>query len=394
MAARSSRAKAESVARRDIAGIVIDITDRKRAEEGLRIEKARAQEYLNIAGVILLALDADGNITLLNRKGYEALGYPQGSLLGQNWFETCLPERERARLALPFRELAAGHIQAVAHFENAVLTRSGGERLVEWHNTAIFDQTGSLVCTLSSGEDVTDRRRKEDELRQLSDRLSLAAGAANVGIWDHDLVTNEVVWDAAMLRIYNIAPEDFGGTYEAWKARVHPNDQLQTDQEVQAALRGEKDLDVEFRLVWPDRSVRYVKANAVVQRDPLGKPVRILGTNWDITNRKRAELHIEHLNEVLHAIRDIGELIVRERNAERLLAEACNTLVRTRGYRLVWIGGVAPGSKRVTPLAGAGPAADYLDAAAVTWDDCETGRGPVGTALRRAADPRVPGYGR
>ena len=103
----------------------------------------------------------------------------------------------------------------------------------------------------------------------------------------------------------------------------------------------------------------------------------------ETTKQKRAEFHIQHLNEVLQAVRDIGKLIVRERNAERLLTDACKTLVRTRGYRLVWIGGIVPGSKRVVPLASAGPAADYLDAASITWDDSETGRGPVGTALRQ-----------
>jgi two-component system sensor histidine kinase/response regulator len=102
----------------------------------------------------------------------------------------------------------------------------------------------------------------------------------------------------------------------------------------------------------------------------------------EITVQRRAELRIQHLNEVLRAVRDVGELIVRERNPERLLAEACKTLVRTRGYRLVWIGDTVPESKRVVPLASAGPAADYLDTAAVTWDASDGGHGPVGTAIR------------
>ncbi len=158
-----------------VGAIVVETTEQKRAEERLRIEKARAQEYLNIAGVILLALDGNGNITLLNRKGYEVLEYPEGSLTGRNWLETCLPARERNRLWPLFRQLSAGNIQAGEHLENMVLTRSGNERLVAWQNTAIFDETGTLVCTLSSGEDITERRRREDELV----KVSLAAQAAN-----------------------------------------------------------------------------------------------------------------------------------------------------------------------------------------------------------------------
>ena len=131
-----------------------------------------------------------------------------------------------------------------------------------------------------------------------------------------------------------------------------------------------------------DGSIIWVNVNMTVIRDAVGQPVRTMATIEDITDRKRAELHVQDLNEILRAVRDIGELIVRERNPDRLLAEACNTLVKTRGYRLVWIGGIVPESKSVVPLASAGPAADYLDAVTVTWDESETGRGPIGTALR------------
>jgi len=101
-----------------------------------------------------------------------------------------------------------------------------------------------------------------------------------------------------------------------------------------------------------------------------------------ITERKRAEARVRHLNDVLRAVQNVNELIVRERNPDRILAEACQILAQTRGYRLVWIGGVSPDSKRVVPLARAGVGADYLDTVSITWDDSDTGRGPIGTALR------------
>ncbi|MBI5685034.1 MAG: PAS domain S-box protein [Verrucomicrobia bacterium] len=100
-------------------------------------------------------------------------------------------------------------------------------------------------------------------------------------------------------------------------------------------------------------------------------------------NQVKAESLIRRLHEVLRAVRDVDELIVRERNQEKLLAEACNILVRTRSYRVVWIGLVEPDSKRVVPAASAGTAADYPSEITVTWDESKTGRGPVGTAIRR-----------
>jgi PAS domain S-box-containing protein len=97
---------------------------------------------------------------------------------------------------------------------------------------------------------------------------------------------------------------------------------------------------------------------------------------------RQAEARILHLNQLLHAIRDINSLMVKQRDPERLLSDACNILVRTRGYQLVWVGYIKTGSVRVIPVARAGPAADYVDDITVTWDESPTGQGPVGKAIR------------
>ena len=118
----------------------------------------------------------------------------------------------------------------------------------------------------------------------------------------------------------------------------------------------------------------------------------------DITERRRAETQVRHLNEVIGAVRAVNQLIVRERDPQRLFAETCNILLKTRGYRLVWIGRIEPDSPRVRPAAFAGEAgADYLRQVTITGDLEATGRGPIGTALRErkicvcantATDPR------
>ena len=84
----------------------------------------------------------------------------------------------------------------------------------------------------------------------------------------------------------------FGVAYEAWLAGLHPDDRLRMREEIEMALRGEKEYDTEFRLLWPDKSVHYAKANATVLRDESGQAVRMLGTNWDISERKRTEAEL------------------------------------------------------------------------------------------------------
>jgi PAS domain S-box-containing protein len=132
-----------------------DITERKRMEESLRRERDRAQTYLSVARVIFVAIDKDERISLINRKGCEILGYSQEEILGKNWFDTFLPEKEREQVRSVFQELMAGDIEAVEYFENSIVTKSGEERIIAWHNTTLKDEDGHVITSLSSGEDIT-----------------------------------------------------------------------------------------------------------------------------------------------------------------------------------------------------------------------------------------------
>jgi len=149
-----------------------EIVQRKQAEGALRRERDRAQGYLDVAEVMLLALNEQGHITLINRKGSHILGYAERELLGRDWFETCLPPLERPNAQQVFRLLMSGQIDSVQHVEYSVRTRSGEERVLAWHNTILRDDAGQIVATLSSGEDITERKETEKEQTQLLEKLS------------------------------------------------------------------------------------------------------------------------------------------------------------------------------------------------------------------------------
>jgi PAS domain S-box-containing protein len=119
--------------------------------------------------------------------------------------------------------------------------------------------------------------------------LSLSEILVIFNLLDYDVVNNTLTWDDQMFTLYGITREQFGGAYDAWQAGLHPEDKQQGDDEIQMALRGEKDFDTEFRVLWPDGSIHNIRALALVQRDAEGKPLRMIGTNWDITGQKKAE---------------------------------------------------------------------------------------------------------
>jgi PAS domain S-box-containing protein len=130
------------------------------------------------------------------------------------------------------------------------------------------------------------RKKISDNLILATQRLTLATRASNIGIWDYDVINNKLIWDKQMYSLYGITADTFSGAYESWQAGLHPDDVERGDAEFQMALRGEKEFNTEFRVLWPDKSVHYIRALATVQRDKAQKPLRMIGTNWDITEQK------------------------------------------------------------------------------------------------------------
>ena len=159
-----------------------DLTERKELWDQLREERDKAEQYLSVARVIIVALDLKGRITLINKMGCEVLGYDENDILGNNWFDFYVPTKTRHKVREFFLNLIAGEFKVAEYHENPILTKDGEERIIAWHNTTLKDKTGQIIGTLSSGEDITERKLTEAELLR-SEKLAsvgqLAAGVAH-----------------------------------------------------------------------------------------------------------------------------------------------------------------------------------------------------------------------
>jgi PAS domain S-box-containing protein len=158
----------------------VDITERKQMENALRREKERAEGYLDIAGVMLVTTNSDDDIMLMNKKGCEILGYEVEELIGKNWFETLVPERTRGEIRGVFHKLMIGELDPVRHYESPLLTKDGEERLIAFNSAAIRDQNGQIVGALTSGEDITELRKTQEQLQH--SRLLASLGEMTAGI--------------------------------------------------------------------------------------------------------------------------------------------------------------------------------------------------------------------
>jgi PAS domain S-box-containing protein len=133
------------------------------------------------------------------------------------------------------------------------------------------------------------RLKAEDSLFTNQERMKLAIRAADIGIWDWDIVSDRLLWDDSMYALFGIAKESFAGIYEAWVAALHPDDRAFAQAEIQAAIAGRREYAPEFRIVRGDGAIRFIKAVSRTIRDRNGKALRMIGVNMDITERKQAE---------------------------------------------------------------------------------------------------------
>ncbi|TAL31014.1 MAG: PAS domain S-box protein [Spirochaetes bacterium] len=156
---------------KQVLAIVRDETEMVRMERMLRGERDRAQQLLDIAGVMILALDTDATVTMINRQGREILGMEENAIVGCNWIETFIPAEDRARVWDVFRRLLDGDGHRSPYGENQVLCGDGSKKLIAWHNTLVRDADGRVSGSLSSGEDITERRKAEDAIiRSLAEK--------------------------------------------------------------------------------------------------------------------------------------------------------------------------------------------------------------------------------
>jgi PAS domain S-box-containing protein len=138
----------------------------------LHHEMARAERYLQIARAIIVGLDRDGNVNLINQRGCEILGYSEKEILGRNWFKTVLPYESRDAVFRVFQKIVAGEAGLIEKYENEILTKNGEVRYIDWNNSVETDAKGAIVGTLSSGQDVTERKRAEEDLQRYHQEMA------------------------------------------------------------------------------------------------------------------------------------------------------------------------------------------------------------------------------
>ena len=267
--------------------ILRDRTEHRAAEAALEASELRYRSLVEVSPQIVWFADAEGTVTYCNAYWYDYTGLPRGETGERSWMSVIHPDqREPTRAAW----LAAAGTAQPYEVEFLLQRADGQYRWFLSRARPVRDAGGVVKSWIGTTIDIHDRRKAEGDLAKAREQLSLAVEATGTGIFDYDLITNVLTWDARTRALFGLPP-DAPVSYDVFLAGLHPDDRLWVDEAVRAALdpAGPGTYDIAFRVIGlTDGIERWIAAmgQAFVAG---GRAVRFIGTTRDVTERKRAE---------------------------------------------------------------------------------------------------------
>jgi PAS domain S-box-containing protein len=286
-------------------GTCTDISDRKAVEQEILESQKFIQKIAEASPNILYLYDLQEHCNVYsNREIASVLGYSATEIkaMGSAFFANLMHPEDLAKIPDYYQQMEASQDGEIFEIEYRMRHANGEWRWLYSRDTVFSrDDRGQIKLTIGTAQDISDRKDAERQFQNLSDRLSLAAKSSAMGIWDWDVVHNILTWDDRMYELYGITSSQFSSAYEAWTNSLHPDDRQAGELAIQQALAGEKDFSQEFRVVHPDGTIRFIQAYAIVQRNESGEPQHMIGANFDISDRKQAEVTLHQTAAQLEA---------------------------------------------------------------------------------------------
>jgi PAS domain S-box-containing protein len=285
--------------------LLIDIDERKRAEQGLRRSEARKAAIMDSALDCIVTIDHEGCITEFNPAAERAFGYRREEVLGRQLAEVIVPPALREKHRHGFAHyLATGEARVLGkRIEMTALRADGSEFPIELAITRIpMDGPPSFTGYL---RDITQRKRAEEKLRRSEAFLAEGQLLSRVGSFSWHVATDAIMWSDQMYRIFEIDP-DVRVTFEVIGSRIHPEDVSAFKEQIDRSRVDGSDVQLEIRLQMPDRTVKYIHVVAHCRHH--GDQLEYIGAAQDVTQRRRSEMALTKLRADLAHVARITSL--------------------------------------------------------------------------------------
>jgi PAS domain S-box-containing protein len=300
-----------------------EIHKRKKISTELSKEKEKTKGYLDIAGVMLVVTDRNEQISLINSKGLHVLGYDkEDDILGKNWFDVFIPDKERERVRTVFAKLMAGEIAPFGYFENYVLNKNGEKRLIAWHNSLIRDSKGKITGALSSGEDITTKRFMEEAVVKSKIEWEETFDTINEMITIHDKNFNIVRTNKAAENFLGLSLDKIYSQkcYQSY----HGTDKPPAGCASCETLKSGKPATIE---IYEPHLDKYLEIKVLPRINDKNEIFGVIHIVNDISKRKKAQEKIESQMGQLDALRKIDQAIASSLELNKTLNTFVNEVV-------------------------------------------------------------------
>ena len=281
-------------------GAFIDITDRKLAEKA----QGHLAAIVESAGDAIISEDLNGIIQTWNLGAENVFGYKEKEVIGKP-ISILVPPGHTDEVPEILARIIQG--ERIENFETGRLRKDGTIIPVSLTFSAIKDSSGRIIGASKIAHDITERRHAEEALRMSEERLQLALDAAKLATWDWHVPSGEVIWNEIHYSMLGYQPGEIKPSYQAWSSRVYHEDRAAVEELIRKCMNEGCDYVTEFRVQWPDETLRWVEARGRFECDSSGKAIRSYGAMLDITERKQAaeallesEMRLERAQEIAH----------------------------------------------------------------------------------------------
>jgi PAS domain S-box-containing protein len=264
-----------------------EIQERKQGEVMLRasIKEADDLRYAIDAHAIVATTDSRGAITFVNDRFCEVSGYSRAEIIGQDHRIINSGHHSKEFIRDLWTTITRGDVW---HGELKNKAKNGTFYWVDTTIVPFLNSDGTPRQYMAIRAVITRRKEAELAVRTAEERMRFALEAAGVGIWDADYVTGVTRWSEICEAQYGLKPGTFGGTFEAFVERIHPDDREPMFATMKANETGD-DFTVHHRALWPDGTVRWLSGAGRVLLGEHGEPVRAIGISLDVTERRTLE---------------------------------------------------------------------------------------------------------
>lgn len=289
-----------------IMGVVVDVSDRKGAEEELRRGESRLKLAVDALGLGLWDVDLTDHTVIESENFVAMLGLPPHARHTSltEWEKYLHPDDyERAR------DKFLGALEGRCEYEDEqrLVGADGVLRWVHVTGNVVRDASGQPIRMVGVCTDITDRKQWEERLQESEERLRLGLDAGDTGTWDWDIASDRVTWSERVYQFHGLTKETFGGHVADFQRIIHPEDRQRVGEAIQAAIEKGPNYEVDFRVVRNGGEIGWLTTTGRVYRDASGTPVRMLGATRDVTQQKQAEQERDALLASERALRSEAE---------------------------------------------------------------------------------------